>query len=402
MEITLKKIKIKDIVDGYVDNGEIGVVGYGGNLNIRPPYQREFVYEDKQRDAVIDSILKGYPLNVMYWAKNEDGTYEVLDGQQRTLSFCKYVKELKFSVRDNNGTPRKFTNLTDAEQKKILDYELYIYICDGSDKERLEWFTIINIAGTQLSEQELLNINYTGTWLSDAKLHFSKENCPAINRMCHTQGDIKTKLVDKKAIRQEILELALTWIAGGKDKIADYMAEHQHDSNANELWDYFCNIMDWVKTTFPKYYSEMKGLDWGRLYRMYSDNTYDIEYLQKRIEELRLDEEVSNNKDIYEYVLSGEENKSLLSLRQFTPKEREKMWKMQGGFCPISKEKCDIKDMDAHHIDAWENHGKTELSNGVMLSKTAHKKLHAECTHKPFEVRELRDKLIEDVKNEQR
>ena len=395
MKIELKQIPISEIANGYFDNNEDGVVGYGGKLNIRPPYQREFVYNDKQRDAVIHTIMRGFPLNVMYWAKNEDGSYEVLDGQQRTISFCQFVNKGGSSI-NLHGDNIPFSLLTDKEQEQIMNYKVMVYICEGNDKERLDWFRTINIAGAALTEQELLNINYTGEWLSHAKRLFSKTGCYAVKM----QGNFM--LTNGTPIRQEVLETALSWIAGGKDKIASYMAEHQHDSNANELKDYFSKVIEWVKATFPKYYSEMKGLDWGRLYRMYSNNTYDIEYIQKRVEDLRLDEEVSNNKNIYEYVLSGEENKSLLSLRQFTPKEREKMWKMQGGFCPISKEKCDIKDMDAHHIDAWENHGKTELSNGVMLSKTAHKKLHAECTHKPFEIRELRDKLIEDVKNEQK
>lgn len=375
MEIELQKIKIRDIVDGYIDNGEIGVVGYGGNLNIRPPYQREFVYEDKQRDAVIDTILKGYPLNVMYWAKNEDGTYEVLDGQQRTLSFCKYVKELKFSVRDNNGTPRKFDNLTDEEQKKILDYELYIYICDGNDKERLEWFTIINIAGTQLTEQELLNINYTGTWLSDAKLHFSKENCPAINRMCHTQGDTKTKLVDKKAIRQEILELALTWFVGDKKKIADYMAEHQHDVNANELWFHFCKIMDWVKTTFPKYRKEMKGIDWGKLYREYGNEFYDANELERQISALMADEEVTSKKGVYEYVLSRGKNERVLSVRAFTDKDKRTAYERQNGICPICEKKHPIENMDGDHILEWSKGGRTTIDNLQMVCKSCHKEL---------------------------
>lgn len=375
MKIELQKIKIRDIVDGFIDNGEKGVVGYGGNLNIRPPYQREFVYKDEQRDAVIDTILKGYPLNVMYWAKNEDGTYEVLDGQQRTLSFCKYVKSQNFSVRDNNGTPKKFKNLTNEEQNKILDYELYIYICDGSDKERLEWFTIINIAGEKLYDQELLNINYTGTWLSEAKLKFSKENCPAINIICHTQGDKKTKLVDKNAIRQEILELALTWLVGDKKKIADYMAEHQHDSNANELWLHFTKVLDWVKCTFPHYRKEMKGIDWGRLYAEYGTENYDIEGMERKINLLMADEDVTNKKGVYEYVLSRCTLEKALSVRTFSDRDKRTAYERQNGICPICGNKHNIEDMHGDHIVEWSNGGKTIIDNLQMVCHDCHKKL---------------------------
>ena len=232
MKIEHKSITIREIANNYFDDAENGVRGYNNLLNIRPPYQREFVYKDKQRDAVINTIFKGFPLNVMYWAKNDDGTFEVLDGQQRTISFCQFVSGV-FSL-NVNGNSMYFHSLTDFEQNKILDYCVDVYICEGNDKERLDWFRTINIAGEKLTDQELLNINYTGSWLTDAKNKFSKTNCIAYK--------IASKFVKGSPIRQEFLETALDWISEGK--IADYMAEHCKDANANELWLYFNNVIE--------------------------------------------------------------------------------------------------------------------------------------------------------------
>ena len=202
MKIELQKIKIKDVFDGYKDSDEEGVSGFGGKLDIRPQYQRNFVYKDAQRNAVIDTIRKGFPLNVMYWNKKEDGTFEVLDGQQRTISFCQYMQG-DFSI--NN---KYFHSLTNDEREQIENYDLYIYICDGTDSERLEWFRTINIAGEKLTDQELRNATYTGTWLTDAKRHFSKSNCAAYG--------LADKYMNGSPIRQDYLESALKWISGGK------------------------------------------------------------------------------------------------------------------------------------------------------------------------------------------
>ena len=202
------QVTIGQVANGYIDNNEEGVVGFNGQLNIRPKYQREFVYSDAKRDKVLDTIMKGLPLNIMYWAKNEDNTFEVLDGQQRTISFCQYVNG-DYSIDD-----KYFHSLTDEEQNAILNYELMVYVVEGSDKERLDWFRTINIAGEKLTDQELLNINYTGSWLSDAKKKFSKTNCVAYK--------LADKYVKGSAIRQELLELALVWICGDKKYIAEY------------------------------------------------------------------------------------------------------------------------------------------------------------------------------------
>src|SRR5450756_2733888 len=270
MKIELHEITVREAVENYVDNAEEGVVGYGGKLNIRPKYQREFVYDEKKRNAVIDTIRKEFLLNVMYWVKNEDGTFEVLDGQQRTISFCQYVKG-DFSL-DN----RAFHNLTVTEKEQILNYNLMVYFCEGNDKEKLDWFKIINIAGEKLTDQELRNAVYTGSWLSDAKLKFSKSGCAAYL--------LSKDYVDGSPIRQEILETAIKWISGGE--IEKYMSVHQHSPNANELWTYFRNVIEWVQLTFTTYRREMKGIYWGGLYDKFKGEMFDTAKLEKEIQAL--------------------------------------------------------------------------------------------------------------------
>jgi hypothetical protein len=228
MKIELKEITIKELSVGYKDNSEEGVIGYGGKLDIRPPYQREFIYKDKQRDAVIHTVTKDFPLNVMYWAVRDDGNYEIIDGQQRTISVCQYVTS-DFSI---NGLA--FHNLKKDKQEQILNYKLTVYLCSGTDSERLEWFRTINIAGEKLTEQELRNAVYSGSWISDAKRYFSKNNRPKI-------GD---DYLSGSANRQEYLETAINWISEGK--IEEYMSKNQHEPNANELWLYFQNVINWV------------------------------------------------------------------------------------------------------------------------------------------------------------
>lgn len=363
MKISLEQIKIKDIANGYMDNNEEGVYGYGGRLNIRPKYQREFVYKDKQRDLVLDTIMRSLPLNIMYWAKNDDGTFEVLDGQQRTISFCQYVNG-DFSI-DN----RYFHTLTDAEQNTILNYEVMVYVVEGNDLERLDWFRTINIAGEKLTDQELLNINYTGSWLSDAKKKFSKTNCVAVKK-----GD---KYIKGSAIRQEYLELALKWICSYMEikDIAQYMAEHQHDTNANELWLHYCRVIDWVESLFPTYRKEMKGLDWGKLYAEFGNNNYNIEELEQKISALMADEEVTSNKGVYEYVLSNCTREKVLSVRAFSDKDKRTKYEQQNGICPICGQHYEIEEMQGDHIVEWANGGRTTLDNLQMVCHSCHKEL---------------------------
>ena len=349
MIIQLKEISVREIAMNYVDNAEEGVIGYDNKLNIRPKYQREFVYDDKKRNTVIDTIFKGFPLNVMYWAKNEDGTFEVLDGQQRTISFCQYVHG-DFPVAN-----RAFYNLTETEKEQILSYKVMVYFCEGNDKEKLDWFRIINIAGERLTEQELRNATYTGAWLTNAKSVFSKSNCAAYL--------LAKDYVNGSAIRQDILETAISWISKGN--IEDYMSQHQHDPNANALWAYFQSVINWVTLTFTNYRKEMKGINWGKLYDEFGTNTYDTIKLEQEIQKLIIDDDVSNKKGIYVYVLTREERN--LNIRAFSESQRRSTYEKQGGICVKCNKKFDFKDMQADHITPWSKGGKTIQDNCQML-----------------------------------
>lgn len=356
MKIELNEISIREVAENYVDNAEDGVVGYNGKLNIRPKYQREFVYDEKQRNAVIATIRKGFPLNVMYWVKNEDGTYEVLDGQQRTISFCQYING-DFSIEN-----RAFHNLTKTEQDLILDYKLMIYFCEGNDKEKLDWFKIINIAGEKLTDQELRNAVYTGPWLTNAKLHFSKTNCAAYL--------LAKDYVNGSPIRQEYLETALSWINNGN--VEEYMSIHQHDPNANELWTYFRNVIEWVKLTFTNYRKEMKGINWGVLYNQFKNNTYDTDNLEQQIQTLMIDDDVTNKKGIYFYVLTRDEK--YLNIRAFTESQKRSVYEKQNGICKNCGKHFDIKEMEADHITPWHAGGKTSVDNCQMLCKDCNRR----------------------------
>ena len=357
MKIELHEIPIRDVADGYVDSAENGVVGYGGRLNIRPAFQREFIYKDKQREEVIHTVRQGFPLNVMYWAKSDDGNYEVLDGQQRTISICQYIKE-PFSVTID-GNPLTFSNLSKQEQEFILDYKLMVYICEGTDREKLNWFKIINIAGEKLSTQELRNAIYTGEWLTDAKKYFSKTGCPAYK----IAGDY----LKGSAIRQEYLETVLRWITERDGiQIEDYMSRHQHDTNCNELWLYFQTVINWVKVTFPNYRGGlMKGLEWGVFYNHHGSGSYDQRILETRIVELLDDEDVSNQKGIYEYLLDG--NEKHLNIRAFSAKMARTAYERQQGICPKCGRHFEIGDMQADHITPWSKGGHTTSDNCQML-----------------------------------
>ena len=367
MKIELHEITIKEIANGYIDNNEAGVIGFNGKLNIRPKYQREFIYNEQKRNAVIETINKGFPLNVMYWVKNEDGFFEVLDGQQRTISFCQYVNS-DFSLNS-----KFFHNLTDIEKNRILNYKCMIYICEGTDLEKLEWFETINIAGEQLTKQELRNAVYTGPWLSDAKAKFSKTNCVAYL--------LAKDYINGSSLRQEILELAITWKIGKTDdeSVRLYMAQHQHDPNANELWKYFKNVIDWVQLTFPKYRKEMKGIDWSELYNKYGNELLDSNKLEEKISKLFLDDDVTNKKGIYAYVLDGLEKH--LNIRAFTKAQKLKAYERQKGICPlcVAKEKptatkvWSFEEMEGDHITPWHSGGKTDDRNCQMLCKACNR-----------------------------
>ena len=358
MEIKLHEITIRDVVDGYEDNQENGVIGYGGKLDIRPPFQREFIYNEKERNAVIETINKDFPLNVMYWSKNGD-KYELLDGQQRTLSFCQYVNG-DFSV-DYKG----FNNLPKDLQEKILNYKLMIYICEGTPSEKLDWFKIINIAGEKLTDQELRNSQYTGTWLHDAKRHFSKTGCPAYQ--------IGEKYLNGSTIRQDYLETALKWISDrDRCEIEDYMGKHQNDSDANELWMYYQSVLDWVNRLFPKYRKEMKGIDWGILYNEYKDQSYNSEKLELEVASLMMDDDVTNKKGIYSYLITGKEK--YLNIRAFTDNQKREAYERQKGKCPNCGKIFAIEEMEADHITPWHEGGKTTPENCQMLCRECNRR----------------------------
>jgi len=356
MKIELNRIPISKVISGYKDSAEEGVVAYDGKLDIRPKYQREFVYTGKQRDAVIETIKNGFPLNVMYWVKTDQGNFEVLDGQQRTISIGQYVNG-DFSLEH-----RFFHNLTYEEQNQILDYELMIYFCEGTDKERLDWFRIINIAGVKLTDQEIRNAVYTGPWLSDSKLKFSKTNCAAY--LLAKDGG---KLLSGSPIRQDYFETSLSWVNDGK--IDDYMAEHQHDKNAEELWQYFQDVVVWVRKTFISYRDEMSSVQWGELYNKFKDIKLDTKKLETEIKDLMQEEDVTKKPGIYPYVLTRQEK--YLNLRTFSDKMKSEAYEKQEGICPLCKDKkhWDFSDMEADHIKPWHEGGKTVSENCQMICK---------------------------------
>lgn len=350
MEIELTNITIKELVDCYKDNQEAGVIGFGGKLNIRPPYQREFVYSDNQRKAVIDTVTKNFPLNTMYWAVTNEG-FEIIDGQQRTVSLCQYVDNV-FSYKN-----RYFHNLQKDEQEAVLQYELTVYRCQGTDSEKLDWFRTINIAGEKLTDQELRNAVYAGSWTADAKRYFSKSQCAA--------WQLAEKYMRGTPIRQEYLETVISWIS--ESDIEEYMANHQHDKNANSLWLYFQAVIAWVKATFPKHRKEMKGIPWGQLYNTFKNHEIDPNKIETEISRLMEDEDISNKKGIYSYVLDGKEKH--LNIRSFSNNQKREAYERQNGVCPICNKNFDIENMEGDHITPWHEGGKTNTENCQMLCK---------------------------------
>lgn len=355
----MHEIPIKDIFEGYLDSAENGVVAFSGKLNVRPAFQREFVYKDKQRDEVINTVKKSFPLNVMYWVKGDNGGYELLDGQQRTISICQYLNG------DFSLDYQYFHNLTNEEKQQILDYKLMIYICEGTNKEKLDWFKIINIAGEKLTNQELRNAIYTGTWLTEAKKYFSKTSCPAYQ--------IASKYLKGTPIRQDYLETILKWIAAKEDtEIELYMAKHQHDTNASELWLYFNNVITWVKTYFPKYRKEMQGVEWGVLYNKHAGKPLDANALEKEVAKLMVDTDVTKKAGIYSYVLDGDERN--LSIRAFDARMKREAYEKQNGICIHCQQHFELEEMEADHITPWHLGGATIASNCQMLCKDCNRK----------------------------
>ena len=369
MTIKQMEVTVRDITSGYVNNDEQGVRGYNGQLDIRPPYQREFIYNEKEQQAVITTVLHGYPLNVMYWVKRSDDAecpYEVMDGQQRTLSLCEYV-DGKFSYEFKN-----FFNQPKDIQERILDYKLTVYVCEGEPSEKLEWFKTINIAGKPLNEQEINNAIYAGPFVSDAKRHFSKSNCGAFR--------LGKDLVNGTPIRQDFLKKALEWMAdhetreGHRQSVVGYMADHQHDPNANNLWSYFQQVLNWTITNFDlkRFKKIMKGLDWAFFYDKYSKETLDTAELAKRISTLMRDSEIQRQQGIIPYVLTGDERH--LDLRAFPEDIKLVVWEQQKHICPLCGKEFDYEFMEGDHITPWREGGRTVIENCQMLCKECNRR----------------------------
>ena len=369
--MTIKQIEVsvRDITAGYVNNDEQGVRGFGGQLDIRPPYQREFIYNEREQQAVITTVLRGYPLNVMYWVRRSDDAevpYEVMDGQQRTLSLCEYVAG-KFSYDFKN-----FFNQPEDVQRKILDYRLTVYVCEGEPSEKLEWFKTINIAGKPLNEQEINNAVYAGPFVSDAKRHFSKSNCGAFR--------LGKDLVNGTPIRQDFLKKALEWMAdhetrGGKRQTAvGYMAEHQHDASASPLWTYFQTVLNWAQTNFDmrRFRKIMKGLDWAELYDRFGTEALNTKELGERISALMRDSEIQRQSGIIPYVLTGDEH--YLDLRAFPEDIKLAKWEEQGHRCVLCGKEFDLEFMEGDHITPWAEGGRTVLENCQMLCRDCNRR----------------------------
>ena len=356
MKIELKEITIKELSKDFLDNQEEGVIGYGGKLDIRPPYQREFIYNDKQRNLVINTVFKNFPLNVFYWAVKKDGTFEVIDGQQRTISICQFING-DFAYED-----RYFHNLQDDEQEKILNYKIMVYFCSGTDSEKLDWFRTINIAGEQLTDQELRNAVYSGSWVSDAKRYFSKTGCAAYA--------IASDYISGSPIRQEYLETAIKWISD--NDIEEYMGIHQDDPTAINLWNHFQSVISWVDASFTNKRKIMKGVPWGELYSEFQNTNINPSKIEEEIAQLILDDDVTNKKGIYSYVLTRDEK--YLNIRAFSDAMKQKVYELQKGKCVECKEEFPLSGMEADHITPWHAGGKTNEENCQLLCKKDNRK----------------------------
>ncbi len=366
MIIKMKEVSIRDLCAGYSDLSihELGITGYSGLLDIRPKYQREFVYDDKKRNAVMETVWKGFPLNVMYWVRIGDDRYELLDGQQRTISICSFVAgdyQMEF-----DGTLLGFSNMNYMQQDRILDYKLQVYVCEGTDEEKLKWFQTINIAGERLTTQEIRNAIYSGNWVTQAKRHFSKTGCPAY---C-----IASDFMKGTPIRQDYFETALKWIGDAKSwTIEQYMASHQHDTDADELWQYFQDVVHWIDKLFRrKYKKEMKGVEWGMLYNRHKHTTLTATHIEEQMDRLMGDSDVQKKSGIFAYILDGDEHH--LSIRAFDENTKREVYNRQNGYCKVCGKHFNIEEMEADHIKPWCKGGQTVADNCQMLCKECNRR----------------------------
>lgn len=377
MKTTLKQYEISKIVDGFVYNeyeGK-GLFGLSGKLTIQPEYQRNYIYAEKNREeAVIDSLLKGYPLGLIYFNKVGEDKFEVLDGQQRITSIGRFTKG-KFAI-NINGNETYFSGLSQDQKNKIMNSKLLVYICEGSESEMKEWFKTVNIVGVPLNSQELLNAIYSGPFVTMAKKEFSNSQNSNIQKW--------SAYIKGVANRQDYLRAALDWVS--QDHIDEYMSKHRYDNDINELKSYFNTVIDWISETFITVEKPMNQPNWGELYEEYHDNSYDPNKINKLVQKLMADSDVTKKAGIFEYVLGGEKDPKLLSIRQFSDNDKKSKYKSQTNRarkegtsnCPIcntdKKYKhtdyiWKYKEMEGDHIKAWSDGGRTELSNLQMLCK---------------------------------
>lgn len=380
MKTELREYTVKEISEGFVYNeleGK-GLFGLSGRLTIQPEYQRNYIYADGKRDvAVITSLLKGYPLGLIYFSKINDDVLEVLDGQQRITSFGRYVTG-KFAITDENGMQQYFSGLAKDKQDIILNSTLLVYECEGTETEIKEWFQTINIAGVPLNSQELLNAVYSGPFVTKGKEEFSNSQNANIQKW--------SAYVSGSVIRQDYWERALEWVSGGKDHIGGYMSSHRYDKDINGVKTYFTTVIDWVSSVFSDVESEMRGLEWGRLYEEYHENPYNPAKISEQVRALYGDPYIKSRKGIWEFVLGGSTDTKLLEVRVFDEPTKKAAYATQTrkaeeqaiSNCPLCAVGNDVNkakiwpygEMDADHIAAWSKGGATSPDNCEMLCKT--------------------------------
>ena len=381
MKTTLKtSITVKDICNGFVYNeleGK-GLFGLSGKLTIQPEYQRNYIYASdggKKEKAVIESLVKGYPLGLIYFNKIGEEQFEVLDGQQRITSIGRFVTG-KFAVKDENGMEQYFSGMAEDKQIRVMETPLLIYECEGTESEIKEWFKTINIAGVPLNEQELLNAVYSGPFVTLCKAEFSNSQNANIQKW--------SAYIKGNANRQDFLKTALDWVSNGN--IGDYMSRHRHDDNINELKNYFNSVIDWISSVFTDVEKEMCGLEWGRLYETYHKKSYDPAKVSDEVQKLYGDPYIKNRKGIFEYVLGGSTDTKLLNVRVFDEATKKSVYASQTkkakakgvSNCPLcaighdaNKSKLwKLTEMDADHVTAWSKGGATNVKNCQMLCKT--------------------------------
>lgn len=374
----LTEVTIKEICAGfqYSELEAKGLFGWGGKLTIQPEYQRNYIYaEQKKEAAVIESLLKDYPIGLIYFNQPAPGKYEVLDGQQRITSIGRFLTH-KFAVMDTNGMPLYYDSLPTEQRQRLDATKLLIYVCTGEEREIKDWFRTINIAGIPLNAQETLNAIYSGPFVTQAKEVFSNSRNHNIQKwQAYIRG---------VASRQDFLATALDWVSKGNAE--DYMAAHRHDSTISELVDYFNTVIDWASTTFLEVEGAMQGLKWGYLYETYHARSYNPEEIWERVQTLMEDEHVKAKAGIFEYILGGEQDTRLLNVRVFDDTVKKRVWKKQTidakakghSNCPLctvgntsNKSRIwDLREMEADHVHAWSHGGSTDESNCQMLCLT--------------------------------